>query len=73
MWCRNIRRSIVRKNGAVMSENLMVGSHKYSTSEYRDNYEEIFGKVKELFDERLSEYVSNSNLVEVEEEESDGE
>ena len=49
-----------------MSENLMVGSHKYSTSEYRDNYEEIFG-------ERLSEYVSNSNLVEVEEEESDGE
>ena len=56
-----------------MSENLMVGSHKYSTSEYRDNYEEIFGKSKELFDERLSEYVSNSNLVEVEEEESDGE
>ena len=31
-----------------MRENLMVGSHKHTTKEWRDNYDRIFGGKKEM-------------------------
>jgi hypothetical protein len=52
-----------------MSENLMVGSHKSSNKDYRDNYDRIFNKLEHEESENcwccptVEEYTNGNKVI----------